>query len=441
MVMKKIFSVLMALLLIAAFSTAVMADPFERKPHSWTDTNRFRGNVEFYDDVLFKTGADIDFETGASIEFADGVYFNDEIVIEPYTSTNTVSSGQYLAWAIGNGNVLFLSGASMSIVTLPEITEAMDGYPLFVKNISGNTTRYIQVTGNSTTRTSGHTDVIELTMGSTTSGLTDYTIDRAGEWRMWVADYVSGACSVWRLMDNGSGDVNYAANSKVDFESGASVNLENGSAMFMNSGTSVTFLSGGTSLYQAGSFLRMSGQLAMQSGGSIIWQSGASDIRQKGAWTTFESGTSTIFDPGAGVTFASTPQFVASTRYNIARPSITSGTGFVINAEAGDYFVIDASAVAELPSLAYGPGDQNGVTIVLPTPTVQTDGWVVTIVKGDSGGSVLFLYSGGLPIGTASATTDAPSGTTQIDGQGESIKVLCDYNSAVSWWILDRNPL
>ncbi len=204
------FSAIVAVFILLAFwlVPVVMADdPIVTRPHNWTDKQTFRSDVTVNsptstNKAAIVFGSNSTFSNAgagtytAEQTFNDGVLLNDEFVIETYSYAST--SGTTLTWVIANGNVLFLSGTTPILANLPTITAAMDGYVLYVKNVSGATTRTL-------TPTAG-TDAIESGKGSAST--TDTTLDAVGEYRVWVADYTSGASGVWRLIDDGTNSMN-----------------------------------------------------------------------------------------------------------------------------------------------------------------------------------------------------------------------------------------
>lgn len=121
--------------------------------------------------------------------------------------------------------------------------------------------------------------------------------------------------------------------------------------------------------------------------------------------------------------------------YKVINPAFTSGTGFDIDESAGNVFVVNrALGGSEAINTSIGPADNTGVTLVLSTPTAATDGEVYDFILADSGATDAFLYAGGIPINNASGTTDACT----LDAQGDSITVMADYDSAVSYWIINH---
>lgn len=130
--------------------------------------------------------------TSGAITAGGTVTCNGAFVLEPYYYEST--SGTTLTWAYSYGNFLSMSGESATVIVLPTITEAMSGYVLFAKNISGSYAR--------TMTPAVGVDAIESTQGTLTA-TSDANLDAAGDVRAWVAIYsgdTSGASSVWMLL-------------------------------------------------------------------------------------------------------------------------------------------------------------------------------------------------------------------------------------------------
>jgi hypothetical protein len=110
--------------------------------------------------------------------------------------------------------------------------------------------------------------------------------------------------------------------------------------------------------------------------------------------------------------------------------------GFNITlAESASIYKIDVSDATNSSAGAmdsYSVSDRltAGTTVTLPTPTEALNGTVFTILKIDSATTDLVLWAGGLPI--VSGTTDQ-----DMDAIGNSMTLMADYNSAVSYWILN----
>ncbi|EFK95617.1 hypothetical protein LDC_2374, partial [sediment metagenome] len=102
------------------------------------------------------------------------------------------------------------------------------------------------------------------------------------------------------------------------------------------------------------------------------------------------------------------------------------------------YCQVDLTGVTDYIDSITGVGGvcaRAGTTVVLPTVTEIMDGWELTIIKIDSGTSELVPYSS-VPFGNASGTTAGANVATYVmNAQGDSITIIADYNSAVSWWI------
>jgi len=137
--------------------------------------------------------------SGSNVDITgDDVQVNEALTQETYYYEST--SGTTLTWAYSYGNFLSISGTTATVVLLPAITAAKSGYILYVKNVSGDTTR--------TMTPSSGVDAIESTQGTMT-GSSCAKIDAAGDHRTWIAVYssdTSGASSVWMLINNGCSD-------------------------------------------------------------------------------------------------------------------------------------------------------------------------------------------------------------------------------------------
>jgi len=161
-------------------------------------------------------------------------------------------------------------------------------------------------------------------------------------------------------------------------------------------------------------------------------------------------------------TFSSNVTFQAGRNLDVVYPSVTASTGSVINGSECNIYMIN-SGVAGGASVSgpcagagaginVGPEDGTGVTVVLPTLTAALDGVELTFVNWNpegqsSGGTDVFLWadgatiSGGTPIsvGTSgnhthgSASVSSCTDFLVVDRYGDSITVVGDYNSGVSW--------
>lgn len=145
------------------------------------------------------------------MRFEGSMTVGNEFVIKTYTISGTSD----VALTAANGNVIILqqvstsgtsncagTSASLYEIRLPEITAAIDGMPIILKNKSGlssfATFSGSGVTDQQVVPGSGY-DTIEATQG-TESGVSYIALDAAGDCTMFVADYVSGSTSVWRLV-------------------------------------------------------------------------------------------------------------------------------------------------------------------------------------------------------------------------------------------------
>lgn len=164
---------------------------------------------------------------------------------------------------------------------------------------------------------------------------------------------------------------------------------------------------------------------------------GSSPIVLEGATEDAYETTITVTDPTSDntITFpdgTGTLMFGASKSLS-ATVGYTAGTGLSISAAdimAYRTFYINSVNIGESCAKGIGPSDQVGVTVVLATPTAKIDGIPFSIVN-TSGTTDFFVYASGLPIDTASGTTDALT----ADGEGDVITLIPRYNSAVSYYI------
>jgi hypothetical protein len=125
----------------------------------------------------------------------DGVYFNNEVVMEPFklTSVASATSPAVSTWAYSNGNIAIFSGATPYNLTMPAITATMSGYVFIVKNESSGVSRIITVATG---------DNIEAAQGTMT-GTSDGSVDAAGDVAVWMAihsDHLAGVSSVWMIL-------------------------------------------------------------------------------------------------------------------------------------------------------------------------------------------------------------------------------------------------
>jgi hypothetical protein len=139
------------------------------------------------------------------------------------------------------------------------------------------------------------------------------------------------------------------------------------------------------------------------------------------------------FGSGAEVDFVGAPVLT-----NTAL-SWASGTGFSVptNMTTGVIYTLDitdATDSNEADADIWAAGVA-GVTLVLPTPTASNDKKVFAILKTDSGTTDGILYAGGLPINSASGTTNTG---LEMDAIGDIIWLMPAYNSAVSYFIVNH---
>ena len=167
-------------------------------------------------------------------------------------------------------------------------------------------------------------------------------------------------------------------------------------------------------------------------------------------------GTLVIYDTSGNTTFAieaSSGNALTNPGRREYSPSISGSTsssgltGFQLSvANIRDYgvFKIDALVTGYNPSHTangddcLGPEDGTGVTVVLPTPTAAIDGkeFMILNVRGTTD---VFLWANNLPISGVS-TTDVDDGVTCFtvnDQVGDYTLVRADYDSSVSYWVID----
>jgi hypothetical protein len=121
-------------------------------------------------------------------------------------------------------------------------------------------------------------------------------------------------------------------------------------------------------------------------------------------------------------------------KYDIQPLEYTAGTGFEFPS-TGSFFTFDITAIAtsNITTADLLAAGTSGITIVLPTPTADIHGRVYPILKTDSGTTLAPLYSGGLPIDSASGTTNA-----EMDALGDILYLMPSFESAVSWYVIKR---
>ena len=112
-----------------------------------------------------------------------------------------------------------------------------------------------------------------------------------------------------------------------------------------------------------------------------------------------------------------------------------SGTGWSLANGTGSFFTVSPTAVTSTETDdAFPVGIAgSGCTLVLFTPTAATHGQIYPVLKTDSGTTPTILYAGGLPINSTSGTTNA-----DMDAVGDILYLMPMYNSAVSWFIVNR---
>jgi hypothetical protein len=159
---------------------------------------------------------------------------------------------------------------------------------------------------------------------------------------------------------------------------------------------------------------------------------------KSGAEFDIESGATADFKAGSIVEFnTGYPDYMTT---KVFPTNYTNGTGFTITSPTtnGKIVRIDLTGVTDYGGTNGGSTlgvARTGTTVVLPTVTEFMDGWELTIIKVDSGTSEVVPYSS-VPLGNASGTTPGANVTTYLlNAQGDSVTLIADYNSSVSWWI------
>lgn len=138
-------------------------------------------------------------------------------------------------------------------------------------------------------------------------------------------------------------------------------------------------------------------------------------------------------------------------------PTYVDAVGYTILGTEGNVYLIDADPTSTIinpcstGTSGVGPEDGAGVTVTLPFPTAALDGNIFTFIKTDSTATDFFLYcpgcviSGETPIPSATgggystvgeANVSSCTDFAALDLQEDSIVVLADFESAVSYWVL-----
>jgi hypothetical protein len=156
-------------------------------------------------------------------------------------------------------------------------------------------------------------------------------------------------------------------------------------------------------------------------------------------WEVDDDGSMNIYNSAGTKTFGVDTNGSIEKLYKETPTALswTSGIGWSITlSESASLYTINVTDVtdsnetlADLQAAGIA-----GVTLVLPTPGSADDGKVFTILKIDTGTTDAVLYAGGLPIGTSSGITD-----NQLNAEADTVRLMADYNSAVSYWILSKN--
>lgn len=222
--MKKTFIFVGLLLLFLSPFTAVHAARYTRElPPQWieligspdadewafritdsSDVDRLQVNQDGTI-VLFNSSGTtkVTINSDGTITHEGAVYLNDEFATETYTTSGNSP------YTVDGVNTVFTgsanaSGATELVVTLPTITEALDGYMVTFKSI-GSGVSHVVVTGctnSSYDMISGGAnvaDAMEYPLG-TTSAASAFVLTANSGVSAWIADYVSGSTNVWRLI-------------------------------------------------------------------------------------------------------------------------------------------------------------------------------------------------------------------------------------------------
>jgi hypothetical protein len=198
--MKKIIGLIGVLLCMvwisSAWSTEVRDDMYFSSDKAGVTI--YNLHVEHDFDVTGDFVGDIDLAGALDVanEFVQAVYV--ETGMSDYT------------YSPANGNFVFLDflgGASgceveknTKKIYLPVITAAMDGLCLTFKSTPSSSTTAAAVISATTGTYYGHGEYIETVPGTTSGNTLRFCTDNSGV-SVWVADYISGSTSIWRLVN------------------------------------------------------------------------------------------------------------------------------------------------------------------------------------------------------------------------------------------------
>jgi hypothetical protein len=114
-----------------------------------------------------------------------------------------------------------------------------------------------------------------------------------------------------------------------------------------------------------------------------------------------------------------------------------AGTGFTMAAGGGSLFTFDVTAVTNSNETNADIGIANaGVTIEVDTPTAANHLEQWTFKKNDSGTTKVIFYCGGLPIDTASGTTNT---NFDLDAEADIVTLMPNFNGGVSIIVVSKN--
>ena len=181
---------LAALIVLLVFSVAWVGLLDKNDQHmkgTWT----FWKDVEIKDDltVTDDTVLTDDASVGGDLTVTGSLTIADELVLKVHSATTNYTH------SFDDGQIILMTKAvggnaqTSYWITLPTITEAMDGLIVILKQLDSETspTGMVAAVG---------IDAIEASRGTAT-GVSDYTTDAAGDVKAWIADY-SATSSVWR---------------------------------------------------------------------------------------------------------------------------------------------------------------------------------------------------------------------------------------------------
>lgn len=196
MTKKTSFLAFLILCMVLFFQTADAREVRTNSRNVFTNINTFNQPVEFKSGLSVESTAPLEVQSEAT--FDDGAYFNDELVMETYTtsgaSSYTVAGVNYVFTGSAPG-----SGATELVIILPEITAQLDGYKITFKSIGAGVS-WVVITGCSDTNYTPNSRGLLETPFGTTSAVTMFGLTANNGVSAFVADYVSGSTGIWRLI-------------------------------------------------------------------------------------------------------------------------------------------------------------------------------------------------------------------------------------------------